>query len=283
MASTPAKTAVVTGANSGIGLETARGLARAGYRVVLLCRNPDRAATAKADIDASVPAAATEIVLGDLGDQRSTRAAAAEVLDRLDRLDVLVNNAGTTIKGKTSRTPEGHDSMLAINHLGPFLLTNLLLPLLTASAPSRVVTVASHAHKMGRLDLDALDAPKTYGVLGFRRYGETKLMNILFTRALARRLEGTGVSAYSLHPGAVATALGAPPRPIAAITRLVLKSPEQGARTSLHIALTPELGVPSGTYFVASKPADTKLSPQALDDDLGERLWAASSALVGLG
>src|SRR3954452_20071290 len=146
------KTAVVTGASSGIGLETARGLARQGYRTVLLCRSAERAAAAKADIDGSVPGAETEIVLADLGLQADVRGAAAEIMNRLDRLDVLVNNAGITIRSR-EKTEEGHDVMLAVNHLGPFLLTNLLLPLLEGSAPSRVVTIASDAYRIGRLHL----------------------------------------------------------------------------------------------------------------------------------
>jgi NAD(P)-dependent dehydrogenase (short-subunit alcohol dehydrogenase family) len=276
------RTAVVTGANSGIGLETARGLARAGFHVVLLCRNAERAATAAADIASTVAGASTEIVLCDLSDMDSVRRAATEVEQRLHRLDVLVNNAGITIRGKRQETPAGLDLMLAANHLGPFLLTNLLLPLLRRSAPSRVVTVASDAHRWGRLDLDDLQATRGYGFMSFPRYGETKLMNILFTRALARRLEGTGVTANCVHPGAVSTNIGAPGRLVSAITRVILKSPEQGAQTSLHVATAPELAEVSGSYFADSKLADRKLRPQATDDEAGERLWAASARLVGL-
>src|SRR3954447_12149998 len=153
------QTAVVTGASSGIGLETARGLARAGFHVVLLCRNRERAAAAKADIDASVDGASTEIVLADLGVQADVRRAAAEIEERLDRLDVLVDNAGLTVR-RRARTTEGHDQMLAVNHLGPFLLTNLLLPLLRRSAPSRIVVVASEAHKFRKLHVDDLEAER---------------------------------------------------------------------------------------------------------------------------
>jgi NAD(P)-dependent dehydrogenase (short-subunit alcohol dehydrogenase family) len=277
----PAKTALVTGANSGIGLETARGLARDGYRVVLLCRNEGRAAAAKADIDASVPGAVTEIVLCDLGEQASVRTAAAEVLGRLDRLDLLVNNAAVTLR-KPERTTEGHDAMLAVNHLGPFLLTNLLLPLLQASAPSRIVNVASAAHRMGRIHFDDIEATRGYGFMTFPRYGETKLMNILFTRALAKRLQGTGVTANCLHPGGVATNLGGPPKPIALITKIILKSPEQGARTSLYLATSPAVAGVSGSYFSSSKLADRKLSKRAEDDAVAERLWDVSADLVGL-
>ena len=275
------KTAVVTGANSGIGLETARGLARAGYHVVLLCRNAGRAATAKADIDASVPGASTEIVLCDLSEPTSVRAAAAELTERLERLDVLVNNAGLTLR-KRETTSDGLDMMLAANHLGPFLLTNLLLPLLEASAPSRIVNVASHAHRWGRVHFDDLQATRGYGFMSFPRYGETKLMNILFTRALARRLEGTGVTVNCVHPGSVHTNIGAPGRFVSAITKVILRSPEQGARTSLHVATSPAVQGVSGSYFASSKPADKKLTKRALDDEAGERLWRVSADLVGL-
>jgi NAD(P)-dependent dehydrogenase (short-subunit alcohol dehydrogenase family) len=278
---TPTKTAVVTGANSGIGLETARGLARRGYRVVLLCRNAERAANAKADIDASVSGAATEIVLADLSEQASVRAVAAELLERLDRLDVLVNNAGLTLR-KPERSSEGHDVMLAANHLGPFLLTNLLVPLLEASAPARVVNVASDAHRWGRLHFDDIEATRGYGFMSFPRYGETKLMNILFTRSLAKRLAGTGVTVNAVHPGAVATNIGAPPKPIAMITKIILKTPEQGAQTSLHLATSPEVEGITGSYYARSKDHTKKLAKRAKDDALAEQLWDVSAELVGL-
>ena len=276
------RTAVVTGANSGIGLETARGLARAGFHVVLVCRSAKRAAVAKADIDASVPGAPTEVVLCDLGLQADVRRAAAELGDRVERLDVLVNNAGITLRSR-EQTPEGHDVMLAVNHLGPFLLTDLLLPLLQTGAPARIVNLASEAHKFGRLRLDDLEATRGYGLLGLPRYGETKLMNILFTRALARRLEGTGVTANCVHPGGVRTNLGTPPKVVAALVGLFLKSPEVGARASLAAATDPAFATTTGRYFVRSKPSDGKLSAAAMDDALAEQLWARSAELVGLG
>lgn len=280
---TAAKTAVVTGANSGIGLETARGLARQGFHVVLLCRSAERAAAAKADIEGTVPGASLDVVLGDLGDQASTRAAAAQVLERLDHLDVLVNNAGITLRGDRQLTVDGHDAMWATNHLGPFLLTNLLLPLLQTSAPARIVNVASDAHRWGKVRFDDIEATRGYGFLSFPRYGETKLMNILFTRSLAKRLEGTGVTVNCLHPGAVATSIGAPGKVISAITRRILSSPEEGAATSLHCATDPGLATTSGHYFAKSKLADGKLSKRAQDDEVAERLWALSAETVGAG
>ncbi|MCU1487419.1 MAG: short-chain dehydrogenase [Actinomycetia bacterium] len=276
------QTAVVTGANSGIGLETARGLARAGFHVVLLCRNQGRAEAAKADIDASVDGASTDIVLADLGQQADVRRAAAELEARLERLDVLVDNAGLTVRSR-ERTAEGHDQMLAVNHLGPFLLTNLLLPLLHRSAPSRIVVVASEAHKFRKLKVDDLEAERRgYGVLGLPRYGETKLMNILFVRELAKRLEGTGVTVNAVHPGAVNTALGAPPAFLSGIAGRFMKTPEQGAFTSLVVATDPDLAGVNGGYFIDGKRAEKKLNAQARDDVLAAELWKRSEDLVGM-
>ena len=277
---TTTKTAVVTGANSGIGLATARGLAARGYRTVLLCRNADRAAAALASIEESVPDATAEIVLCDLGNQASVRVAAAELGTRLDRIDVLVNNAGVTLRAP-SRTAENHDEMLAVNHLGPFLLTNELRPLLASSAPARIVNVSSNAHRIAkRVDLEHLDHPSGYGVLGFGRYGETKLMNILWTRELARRLDGMGITANALHPGGVRTNLGNPPKPVIAVVGLFLVSPEKGAETSLYLATDPAVDGVTGAYWAKSRRADGKLSSAARDDDQARRLWEASEALV---
>jgi retinol dehydrogenase-12 len=275
------RTAIVTGANSGIGLETARGLARQGFRTLLLCRDEGRAAEAKADIDRSVDGARTEVVLCDLGLQADIRRTAAELRDRLDRLDVLVNNAGATIRSR-AETAEGVDVMLAVNHLGPFLLTHELLPLLHAAPSARIVNVASDAHKIGTVRLDDLQAERGYGLLGFPRYADTKLMNILFTRELARRLEGTSVTANVLHPGAVSTNLGRPPAPIRAVFGLFALSATDGAATSLAAATDPAFASVNGSYFVKSRPADHKLAARAKDDDLAKRLWAASAELVGI-
>lgn len=274
------RTAIVTGANSGIGLETAREIARSGHRTLLLCRNPDRAAAAKSDIDGSVRDANTEIVLADLGSQAQVRRAAAEIAERVDSLDLLVNNAGITIR-KREETDEGIDAMLAINHLGPFLLTNLLLPLLHAAPSARIVNLASDAHKFGKVDLDDLQATGGYGLLGMPRYGDTKLMNIHFTRELARRLEGTEVTANCVHPGAVRTNLGDPPAIVRAVVGLFFQSPEKGARTSLAAALDPEYAEVNGSYFANSKPADGRLAKKAVDD-VARELWDRSAELVGL-
>ncbi|MDE0805206.1 MAG: SDR family oxidoreductase, partial [Acidimicrobiales bacterium] len=274
-------TAVVTGANSGIGLETARELARAGYRTMLLCRSPERAAAAKADIDGSARGADTEIVLADLGSQAQVRRAAGDIAARVDALDLLVNNAGITIRSR-EETDEGIDAMLAINHLGPFLLTNLLLPLLHAAPSARIVNLASDAHKWGKVHLDDLQAAGGYGLLGMQRYADTKLMNIHFTRELARRLEGTEVTTNCVHPGAVRTNLGDPPAIVRAVVGLFFQSPERGARTSLAAALDPEYAETNGSYFANGKPADGRLAKRAVDDDVARELWERSTELVGL-
>ena len=275
------KTAVVTGASSGIGLETARGLAARAFHVVLLCRNAEKAKVAQRHIESSVPGASTDIVLADLSVQADVRRAATEISQRLEGLDVLVNNAGITVR-KPELTVEGIDVMVATNHLGPFLLTNLVRPMLEATAPSRIVNVASAMHRIGKLRLDHLEETSSYGFLGFPRYSETKLMNILFTRELARRLEGTGVVVNAVHPGAVRTDLGAPPGAVRALTGRFMRSPEQGARTSLHVATAPDLSTVTGSYFVDEKLADDKLSAQARDDRLATELWERSARLVGL-
>ena len=274
------RTAVVTGATGGIGLETARELARQGFHVVLLARSPAKADAARIEIEGDVGDASLDVVLADLSLQSEVRRAASELEDRLERLDVLVNNAGIQVR-KREVTAEGHEVMLATNHLAPFLLTGLLVPLLRKSAPARIVNVASDAHRFaGRLRLDDIEATRGYGLLGMPRYGETKLMNILFTRELARRLDGSGVTANAVHPGAVATGLGAPPKLIAGISGRVLRSPAQGAATSVVVATDPALAGTTGGYFANAKRAEKKLTKQAKDDELARRLWALSEELT---
>jgi retinol dehydrogenase-12 len=275
------RTAVVTGASGGIGLETARELARLGYHVVLLCRSAARADAARIDIESEVDGASLDVVLADLSLMAEVRRAASEIEDRLERLDVLVNNAGIQVRRK-STTAEGNELMLATNHLGPFLLTQLLLPLLQKSAPSRIVNVASDAHRMSKLRLDDLQATRGYGLFAMPRYGETKLMNILFTRELARRLDGTGVTVNAVHPGSVATNLGTPPKLIAGLSARFLRTPAQGAATQVLVASDPGLERVTGGYFANGKPADSKLSKQARDDELARQLWERSERLTGL-
>ena len=254
------KTVLITGANSGIGLETTRALAADGWRTLMLCRNAARADAAVAEIRRTAPDATLEVVLGDLALQSSVRTAAAEVAARTDRLDVLVNNAGIHTR-TVARTAEDHDVMLATNQLGPFLLTELLRPLLAAGAPARVVTVASDAHRFAKtVDLEHLDTPEGYGFLGFRRYGETKLMNILWTRELARRLDGTDITANSLHPGGVQSNLGDPASWQRALLKPFMLTAEQGAGTSVFLATDPSLDGVTGGYWAKCVRTDDKRS-----------------------
>ena len=275
-------TALVTGANSGIGLETTRAIAARGYRTLMLCRNQERASAAADDIRRTTPDAHLEIVLGDLGVQTSVRDASAAIIATTDRLDVLVNNAGVTVR-KPERTVENHDVMLATNQLGPFLLTELLRPLLVSSTPARVVNVASHAHRFAKtVDLEHIDSPTSYGLLGMRRYGETKLMNILWTRELSRRLDGTHVTANSLHPGAVRSNLGSPAAWQKALVQPFMLIAEKGAETSVFLATDPSVADATGGYWAKCNQADAKLTDAASDDALAARLWDTCATLTSL-
>ena len=221
---------------------------------------------------------------GDFAVLDDVRTVAATVLSRHDRLDVLVNNAGT-ITPRFRLSKEGYELTVAVNHLAPFLLTNLLLDRLRASAPSRIITVASRAHRGARLDLDGpggLTGPVDWQPL--RAYGRSKLCNILFTRALARRLEGSGVVAACLHPGVVATAIGDHAGAVSGFVwrqiKPLLISPERGARTSLFLATVADPAPFHGGYVIGTRLR--RPDPAALDDELAERLWRESARLVGL-
>jgi len=280
------KTVVVTGGNSGIGFETAAALAGMGARVVVTARNADKGRAAVAAIgqrqggDAQV-----QLVVFDLADLSSVRRGAAEILEQAPRLDVLVNNAGLVLSER-SETVDGLEATFAINHLGPFLLTNLLLDRIRASSPARIVNVASTAHNAARkgIPFDDLQSEKNYATM--RVYGQSKLANILFTEELARRLEGSGVTANSLHPGTVRTGYGADgdARGLLAfgikISSPFFLSPAKGARTSVYLASDPGVAGVSGEYFVKCKPKQPK--PWARDQEAARRLWQVSEELVGL-
>ena len=278
------KTAVVTGATSGLGLETAVALARGGARVVLVSRNPAKTAAALADIRrrSGVDPDAVEFVLCDLSSQASIRQLAATVLARYPRLDILVNNAGT-VSVERKLTVDGIELTFAVNHLGYYLLTRLLRERIVASAPARIVNVASHLHYKGTLDFDDLGFARGYHIL--RAYARSKLGNVLFTCELAKRLGGTGVTANALHPGNVATNIwsGAPSwsQPFLAIAKkLLMISPEEGAREITYLAASPEVEGRTGLYFENNRPRlPSQLSRK---DGLAARLWAESARLVHL-
>jgi NAD(P)-dependent dehydrogenase (short-subunit alcohol dehydrogenase family) len=280
------KTVVVTGGNSGIGYETAAALGAMGARVLITARNAEKGKAAERALAERIgTAGSVELVVFDLADLSSVRAGASEILERCPRLEVLVNNAGLILTER-SETVDGYESTLAINHLGPFLLTNLLVNRLKASAPARIVNVASTAHNQARKGMPFDDLQSTGAYAAMRVYGESKLANILFTNELARRLEGTRVTANSLHPGTVRTGYGADgdTKGLLAIGIKVggplFMSPEKGARTSVYLASAPEVAQVSGQYFAKSVPKTPKR--QARDAEGARRLWTVSQELVGL-
>lgn len=273
------KVCVVTGATSGIGKATATALARLGAEVVLVGRDRGRTEAAVAAIG-SVSASPPRAEIADLASLEQVRGLAGR-LAGLDRIDVLVNNAGLVL-GERRITPDGFEHVLAVNHLAPFLLTSLLLPKLTASAPARVVTVTSDAHSAARLDLS--DPNLERGWDSWRSYANSKLANILFTRELARRLDGTGVTANCAHPGVVRTGFGRDARPLlklgVTIARPFMASPERGADTIVYLASSPDVAGQTGGYYVKRQRREP--SAAARDDATAGRLWELSEKMTGL-
>jgi NAD(P)-dependent dehydrogenase (short-subunit alcohol dehydrogenase family) len=275
------KVCLVTGATSGIGTVTARELARRGARVVLVGRNPHKCAATVTEIQGQTGNKEVESLLADLSSQQQVRALAREFLDRHRRLDVLVNNAGG-IWLKRQETADGLETTFAVNHLAYFLLTRQLLDLLKASTPARVVNVSSRAHVGAAMPFDDLQARGRYS--GWQAYKQSKLANLLFTYELARRLEGTGVTANALHPGVVLTGFmgnnGWRGRVWQGIARWVALSPEEGARTVVYLATAPEVATVSGRYFVQEQAVSS--SPESYDEAAAKRLWQVSEELTGL-
>ena len=279
------KTIVVTGGNSGIGKESAIALARMGAHVVMTARNAEkgRAALEELRTRTSGTTGTAEVADLDLGSFASVRSFADGLMQRHQRIDVLVNNAGV-VSTRREETREGFELTFGVNHLGHFLLTTLLLDRLRASAPSRVVTVASGAHRGARsgLDFDDLQATRRYRAM--RAYAASKLANIYFARELARRLGGTGVTSNSLHPGFVASnfARDGDAGRLGEIATSLLRpfaiSPARGALTSVHLASSPDVDGVTGEYFYKCKPA--RISNAASDDSAAGRLWTVSEALV---
>jgi retinol dehydrogenase-12 len=270
---------VVTGATSGIGKAAATALARMGATVVMVGRDRGRTEAAAAQI-AAVSASPPRAEIADLASLEQVRALAGR-LAGLERIDVLINNAGLVL-GERRITPDGLEHVFALNHLAPFLLTNLLLPKLTGSAPARVVTVTSDAHSAARLDLS--DPNLEHGWDSWRSYANSKLANILFTRELARRLDGTGVTANCAHPGVVRTGFGQESRPLLklgiTIARPFKLSPERGADTIVYLASSPEVAGQTGGYYVKRQRREP--SAAARDDTLARELWELSEKMTGL-
>jgi NAD(P)-dependent dehydrogenase (short-subunit alcohol dehydrogenase family) len=275
------KVALVTGGTSGIGKATAMALSAMGADVVVVGRDRERGERAAAEIRAQT-GGRVDLALADLSSQAEVRALAEEFKRRYDRLDVLVNNAGL-VQSTRTETADGLESTFAINHLAPFLLTNLLLDMLKQSAPSRVVTVSSEAERWGNIDFEDLQSKKKYR--GFPVYGMTKLANIMFTYELAERLKGTGVTATCMHPGAVNTRFGTNNRgPMTILFRAFkpfMRTPEQGADTVIWLAASPDVEGVSGRYYSDRKPLEPKKI--ANDPAARRRLWEESERLTGLG
>jgi retinol dehydrogenase-14 len=274
------QTVLITGATGGIGLATAVGLAGLGARIGVVGRDEQRTAAAVDAVRAVPGSGGADAFLADLSVQREVRALASAVLTAYPRVDVLVNNAGGFWSARHV-TADGLEWTFAVNHLAPFLLTTLLLDRLGDSAPARVVTVSSDAHRAGRMDFDDLQAQ--HGYSGIRAYAQSKLANILFTRELARRLDGSTVTANALHPGTVRTGFaredaGGLMRLALRVGAILMKSPEQGARTSVYAASSPDLAHVTGAYLANSRLATPH--QRAQDDAAAARLWAVSEDLV---
>ncbi len=272
------KRVLVTGATNGIGQAAAVELARRGARLAIVARDPARALASVARIETAAPGAEVDVLSADLASQASIRSLAAEVLERYPRLDALANNAGAVNRSRVL-TADGIELTWAVNHLAPFLLTNLLLDRLKQSAPARIVTTSSDAHQGARaIPFDDLGASRSYGRMGLSRYGETKLANILFTTELARRLEGSGVTANCFHPGLVATGFNRRNGGLMtlgmSITRPFSRSPEKGAETLVWLLDSPEAKGETGGYFVDLKRRVPSAAAQ--DQAAAGRLWEVS-------
>ncbi len=282
---------VITGATSGIGLAAAKVFAERGAKLGIIARNEVKANDVMTQIENLTNGnAVVDIFFADMASQQSIRQVATEILERCPRIDILVNNAGALFQTR-QLTEDGLEMTWAVNHLGPFLLTNLLLGRLKESAPARVITTASHGHKMAKkgIDFGDLDAEQLYrGVKKFMggptmRYAQSKLANILFTTELARQLEGTGVSAYSFDPGLVATNFNQHNGLVARLTMAAMKpfsrTPEEGAETLIWLAESTGVTNHSGCYYADKQIGKT--SEAALDKDAAKRLWDISEKQIG--
>jgi retinol dehydrogenase-14 len=275
------RTVLVTGATGGIGRATAVCLSAMGAHLAITGRDRGRTEAAARDMRAAC-GGPVDVFVADLSAQSEVRRLADEVLQRLPRLHVLVNNVGGYWNTRHV-TADGLEHTFALNHLAPFLLTNLLVDRLRAGAPARVVTVSSHAHTGGRIDFDDLQGERSYS--GARAYNQSKLANVLFSYELARRLAGTSVTANAVHPGVVRTAFGAEDpagvqRLLVPLIRPLMKSPARGAASSVHVASGPDLEQVTGRYFANSKPR--RSSEPSYDQAAAARLWQVTADTVGV-
>jgi len=274
------KTVLITGGTGGIGRAAAIGLAGMGARVGITGRDRARAVDAAAAITRASGNPAVDVFVADMSSQAEVRRLATGVLATYPRLDVLLNNVGG-FWAHRHLTADGLEQTFALNHLAPFLLTNLLVDRLIASSPARVVNVSSGAHSMGKIDFDDLMGERDYS--GSRAYNQSKLANVLFTYELARRLEGTGVTANALHPGLTNTAFSAEDPALGLLVRIMrpfMRSPAKGADTAVYLANAPDAEGITGRYFADRKARKTSAS--SYDTAAAARLWQVSAELVGL-
>jgi NAD(P)-dependent dehydrogenase (short-subunit alcohol dehydrogenase family) len=275
------RTVVITGATSGIGEVAALTLAKMGARIVLVARNKERADATLAQLRSSAPGVAHSAHLADLSRLAEIKRVAAQIADRESRIDVLINNAGAMFATRQV-TEDGLERTFALNHMAYFVLTEGLRKRLLASRPARIINTASEAHRGATLNFDDLQSAKGYGAV--KVYGRSKLCNILFTRELARRLRGTGVTANCLHPGFVATHFGDQSGGLIShlvwLAKFFAKSPAEGAETMIYLASSPEVAETAGEYFYKRQP--TKPSALAQDDRTALELWQRSAALAGI-
>jgi retinol dehydrogenase 12 len=271
------RVALVTGANTGIGLVTARELSRRGAHVFIACRSLERGQAVIDEIRRSVPGARVELLELDLGDLNSVRRCATNFLRRDLLLHLLINNAG--LAGARGLSTSGFEMAFGVNHIGHFLLTQLLLDRLKQSAPSRIVTVSSRAHtRVDGIEWERVIKP-TQTATGFKEYGVSKLANLLFSAELGRRLDGTGVTTYALHPGVVASDVWREvPWPFRALMKLTMISVEEGAKTTLHCATAPELNDETALYYDKCKLKEPTRVGQ--DAQLAAELWRRSEAWI---
>ncbi len=277
------KICLITGGTNGIGKSTAMGLARMGATVVIVGHNAERSARAVGEIRAAAAGnSSVDALLADLSSQQEIRRLAEAVKSRYPRLNVLVNNAGGMFQ-KREVTVDGLEMNFAYNHLAYFLLTNLLLDTLIASAPARIINVTSQMYKGNKINFSDLQSERSYNRM--KNYGSSKLANILFTIELARRLEGTGVTVNAVHPGMVNSGFyknehntDLLSKAMAALTPLMTRTPEKGAETSIYLASSPEVEGVTGKYFVDCKPVS--LAPEATDLNAARKLWEVSAELA---
>lgn len=268
------KTCIVTGANSGIGKETAIGLAGLGARLVMVCRNEKKGNEAKSEIEKRTGNKSIDLLLCDLSSLSEVRKLSARILDDYEKIDVLVNNAGV-FSLRSKKTGDGFERTFAVNYFSPFLLTLLLLDRLKSSSPSRIVNVSSVSHFSGHIDLKTVAERGGYARL--RGYSDSKLALVMFTYELARRIQGTGVTANCLHPGAVSTNIWRLPT---ILTRPFMISAKKGAETSIYLASSPEVEGETGKYY--EKMKSKRSSEESYDLEKARELWELTLRLVGL-